>query len=90
MSLVGYLLRLWLFIDICTITSVNNNHVDNYFKEILAFVYYGVIVNNRPKNGRKKNLPIVSSSFKAEGFLSSLRLVDQFINNLCRRLSKLF
>ena len=23
--------------------------MDNYLKEILAFVYYGLIVNNRPK-----------------------------------------
>ena len=32
------------------ITLVSDNHVDNYLKEILAFVYYGSIVNNRPKN----------------------------------------
>ena len=25
------------------ITLVNDNHVDNYLKEILAFVYYGLI-----------------------------------------------
>ena len=30
---------------------VNDNHMDNYLKEILAFVYYDSIVNNRPKNG---------------------------------------
>ena len=30
---------------------VNDNHVDNYLKEILTFVYYGLIVNNQPKNG---------------------------------------
>ena len=29
------------------ITLVNDNRVDNYLKEILAFVYYGSIVNNR-------------------------------------------
>ena len=29
------------------ITLVNNNHMDNYLKEILAFVYYGSIVNNQ-------------------------------------------
>ena len=34
------------------ITLVNDNHVDNYLKEILAFVYYGSVVNNQPKNGR--------------------------------------
>ena len=30
---------------------VDDNHVDNYLKEILAFVYFGSTVNNRPKNG---------------------------------------
>ena len=29
---------------------VNDNHVDNYLKEILAFVYYGSTINNLPKN----------------------------------------
>ena len=29
------------------ITLVNDNYVDNHLKEILAFVYYGSIVNNR-------------------------------------------
>ena len=28
------------------------NHVDNYLKEILALVYYGLIVNNRSKLNR--------------------------------------
>ena len=32
------------------ITVVNDNHVDNYLKEILAFVYYGSIANNQPKS----------------------------------------
>ena len=31
------------------ITLVIDNHMDNYLKEILAFVYYGLIVNNQPK-----------------------------------------
>ena len=31
------------------ITLVNDNHVDNCLKEILAFVYYGSIVNSRIK-----------------------------------------
>ena len=35
------------------ITLVNDNHVDNYLKEILAFVYYGSIVNNWPKKTDK-------------------------------------
>ena len=30
------------------ITLVNDNQVDNYLKEILAFVYYGSTVNNWP------------------------------------------
>ena len=32
------------------ITMVNDNHVDKYLKEILAFVHYGSIVKNLPKN----------------------------------------
>ena len=32
------------------ISLVNDNHADNYLKEILSFVYYGRIVNNQPKN----------------------------------------
>ena len=31
------------------ITLVNDNHMANYLQAILAFVYYGSIVNNRPK-----------------------------------------
>ena len=31
------------------ITLVNDNHMDNYLKEILVFVYYGSIVNNQPQ-----------------------------------------
>ena len=27
------------------ITLVNDNHVDNNFKDILAFSYYGLIIN---------------------------------------------
>ena len=26
----------------------NDNHIDNYFKEIFPCVYYGLTVNNRP------------------------------------------
>ena len=32
------------------VSSVSDNHVDNYLKEILAFLYYGSILNNRHKN----------------------------------------
>ena len=32
------------------ISLVNDNHVDNYLKEIIAFVYYGSNVNNRPRS----------------------------------------
>ena len=38
------------------ITLVNVNHVDNYLKEILAFLYYGLILNNHPKNAKSKKL----------------------------------
>ena len=31
------------------ITLVNDNHADNYLKEILAFVYDGSIINNQLK-----------------------------------------
>ena len=34
------------------IILVNDNHVDNYLKEILAFVYYGSFVNNRPNKNK--------------------------------------
>ena len=33
------------------ITLVNDDHVDNYLKEILASVYYWSIGNSRPKKG---------------------------------------
>ena len=36
------------------IPLVNVNHVDSYLKEILAFVYYASIVNNRSKNNAKQ------------------------------------
>ena len=36
--------------------------MDNYLKEILAFVYYGLIVNDRPKMA--ENLPFVASPHK--------------------------
>ena len=32
------------------IALVNNNDVDNYFENILSFVYYGSVVNNLPQN----------------------------------------
>ena len=35
------------------ITLVSGKLVDNYLKDILAFVYYGSILNNRPKKGGK-------------------------------------
>ena len=40
------------------IAFVNDSHVDNYLKEFLAFVYYGSIVNNRPKMGLARPLII--------------------------------
>ena len=33
------------------ISLTSNNHLGNYLKEILAFVYYGSIVNSQPQNG---------------------------------------
>ena len=40
------------FLQMCSLISlVNDNHVDNNLKEILLFVYYGLIVNSRPKKG---------------------------------------
>ena len=36
----------------CSLISlVLDNHVDNNLKEILLFVYYGLIVNSQPKKG---------------------------------------
>ena len=29
-------------------TFVNDNHLDNYLKEILAFVYLGLLINIQP------------------------------------------
>ena len=42
------------------ITLVDDNQVDNYLEEMLAFVYF---CNNRPQNGR--NLQSVSGLFDA-------------------------
>ena len=40
------------FLQMCSLISlVLDNHVDNNLKEILLFVYYGLIVNSRPKKG---------------------------------------
>ena len=38
----------------CLISLVNDNHVNNYLKDTLAFVYYGSTVNNRPKSQNHK------------------------------------
>ena len=38
----------WIF-KCHLITLVSEYHMDNYLKEILAFVYYGLIVNNQPE-----------------------------------------
>ena len=38
------------------IALVNNNHMDKYLREILAFVYFGLTVNNPPKNGDVQSL----------------------------------
>ena len=38
------------------ITLVSDNPVDDYLKEILAFVYYGSIVNNPPKKANRVEL----------------------------------
>ena len=40
------------------ITLVNDTQVDNYIKEILAFIYYGSAVNNRSKYGLCSNFRI--------------------------------
>ena len=42
---------------------VIDNHVDNCVKEILAFVYYGSIANNRPKKKRKLILVTITFLF---------------------------
>ena len=34
----------------CPFWTVIDIHVDNYLKDILAFVHYGSIVHSRPKN----------------------------------------
>ena len=37
-------------------TLVSDNQVNNYLKEIQAFVYYASIVNNQPKNSLSEQL----------------------------------
>ena len=32
------------------ITLASDDHLENYLKEIWAFVYYGSSINNQPKN----------------------------------------
>ena len=41
---LGFIQRLGL------ILLVNDNHMENYYKEILVYVYFGWIVNNQLKN----------------------------------------
>ena len=36
------------------IPLVNDNHVENMFAEILAFVYYGSIENDQPKTRKRR------------------------------------
>ena len=50
------------------ISFVNDTHVDKNLKEILVFVYYGPIVNNRPNEHHK-----VESQESWAGILSELR-----------------
>ena len=38
------------------IALVNDNHVKNYFKEILAFDNFGTIVNNRLKKVESRKI----------------------------------
>ena len=44
------------FVQTCDLTSLSNdNHVDNYRREMLMSVYYDSIVNNRPKMRRNQH-----------------------------------
>ena len=45
------------------ISLVNDNHVDNNLKEILMFVYYGLIVNSRPKNISRQEKAVIKLCF---------------------------
>ena len=58
------------------ISLVSANHVDNNLKEILAFVYYGSIVNNRPNN-----LPITQRRLIVLGFNDTSTLVGHFVSS---------
>ena len=42
--------RLWITVTVTMITLVDDNHVDSYVREILAFVYYGSIVKTPKRN----------------------------------------
>ena len=46
------------------ISLVSYNHMDNYLKEILVYVYLGAIVNNQPKMA--ENFQDVSSHVKQQ------------------------
>ena len=56
------------------IKLVNNNHLDNYLREILALVYYGSIVNNRPKNDYKMNKQTRNFSWEKIDVLQHFKL----------------
>ena len=44
------------------ITLVNDNHVDNYLKEILTFVYYGSLVSCGLKSEETQVMPLSQST----------------------------
>ena len=53
---------------------VNNDHVNNYLKEILAFVYYDSTVNNRPQNACTRTVSMIilqSFLYKSQRFEQS-------------------
>ena len=52
------------------ITLVNDNHVDNYLKKILAFVCYGSIVNSRPKNVTLRNMIIDEAEVEVDNHIA--------------------
>ena len=57
------------------ITLVNDNHMDNYLKDILAFVYHGYIANSRPNESTKM---VLGNKKKSRNDNRSVRFIETF------------
>ena len=61
-----------------SVTLVNDNHMDSYIKEIMAFVYYGSIVNNRPPPRKKNKKKTKNKKQKTEQVFSQYGYIGQW------------